>query len=164
MESKEILVALRRIMRAIDLHSKQLEKQAGLTVPQILVMQAIDESGQLPVSEIARQVALSQATVTSVLDRLEKKGFVKRARSSKDRRVVSVSLTVAGSTCVDNAPDLLQEDFVARFDQLESWEQKMLTAAVERIAALMDAEQVDASPILQVGEILPGKPAGPGHN
>ena len=42
--------------------------------------------------------------------------------------------------------------FVKAFDKLESWEQHMLIASVERIAELMDAEDLSASPILDVGE------------
>jgi len=155
MASTDILVALRRIMRAIDLHSKKIEHSAGLTVPQILILQKIEEAGSLGVSEIARRVSLSQATVTSVIDRLVRKDLVTRERDHTDRRVVNISLTKRGAEQLEGAPGLLQEEFINRFDTLEPWEQKMLTAAVERIASIMDAEEVDASPILQVGEILP---------
>lgn len=153
MDSREVLIALRRIMRAIDLHSKRLERSAGLTVPQILVLQALAESGGLQVSELARRVSLSQATVTSILDRLTRKQVLRRDQDRPDRRVVTVSLTEAGREQVRHLPGLLQEDFVSRFDRLEPWEQSMLTASVQRIASILDAEQVDASPILQVGEI-----------
>lgn len=155
MKGHEILVALRRIMRAIDLHSKHLEKRVGLTVPQLLLMQEVSAAGELSGSHIARRVNLSPATVTSVLDRLEAKGLVQRSRHSTDRRVVSIELTEKGRNQLENAPGLLQERFVERYDRLEPWEQKMLTAALERIASLMDAEQVDAAPILQSGELLP---------
>jgi DNA-binding MarR family transcriptional regulator len=155
MNQKEILVALRRITRAIDLHSKQLEKSAGLTVPQLLVLQALGEADHLSVSDIARQINLSQGTVTSVLERMTAKGLVDRVRDPDDRRRVRISLSSEGETRLRAAPGLLQESFMERFGQLESWEQKMLTAAVERIASMMDAQAVDASPILQVGEILP---------
>lgn len=159
MESREILVALRRIMRAIDLHSKKLERSAGLTVPQILVLQALEEGGSLPVGEIARRVSLSQATVTSILDRLGRKDMLHRARDDRDRRVVTVSLTPAGADRVRHLPGLLQEDFVSRFESLEPWEQAMLTSAVQRIAAILDADGVDASPILQIGEIVKAEKA-----
>lgn len=156
--SQGILIALRRIMRAVVLHSKKLEKEAGLTVPQILILQAIRERGSLPINQIARGVSLSQATVASVLHRLEKKDLLRRDRDPQDRRVVSISLTQAGKEQLENAPGLLQEDFVARFDELESWEQKMLTASVERVASMMEAHDADASPILQVGEIDSDRP------
>lgn len=154
MNQKEILVALRRITRAIDLHSKQLEKSAGLTVPQLLVLQALDEAHHLSVSDIARQVNLSQGTVTSVLERMAAKGMVDRVRDPDDRRRVRISLSEEGRRRLQASPDLLQESFMQRFGRLEPWEQKMLTAAVERIASMMDAQAVDASPILQLGEIV----------
>jgi DNA-binding MarR family transcriptional regulator len=152
--SKEVLTALRRITRAIYLHSKQLERRVGLTVPQILVLQAINENERPSVSDIARQVSLSQATVTSVINRLVKKNLVVRERSTSDRRKVRVSLTESAVEVLGNVPDLLQEDFILRFEMLESWEQKMLVSSLDRVASLMDAQNVDASPILETGEIL----------
>lgn len=141
------------------MHSRQLEKQVGLTLPQILVLQTLEDSGRVSVSEIARQVSLSQATVTSVIDRLVKKDLVYRERSTTDRRKVRVILTESAKEKLREMPELLQQDFISQFDKLEGWEQKMLIASVERIASLMGAEDVDASPILQVEEILPGQPA-----
>jgi len=154
MSSNEILVALRRIMRAIDLHSKQLERLAGLTVPQLLIMKKVLEAGELSVGDLARRVSLSQGTVTSILKRLEFKGLVDKHRPDDDRRKVLIRLTPEGQTKFARSPELLQQEFVNRFEALEPWEQKMLTSAVERIATIMDAETVDASPILQVGEIF----------
>jgi DNA-binding MarR family transcriptional regulator len=159
MTSQQILVALRRIMRAIDLRSKHLEKLVGLTVPQLLVLQQLQAGHELSVSEIARGVNLSQSTVTSMLHRLEAKGLVTRKRNEDDRRKVRICLTREGREQVRDAPGLLQEEFVNRFEMLEPWEQKMLTSSVERIAAIMDAEAVDASPILQVGEIIRSREA-----
>ena len=153
-DSREILIALRRIMRAVDQHSKQLERRIGLTVPQILVLQAVGEAGSLQISKLAQRVSLSQATVTSILDRLERKKLLSRKRNSQDRRVVTVSLTAQGARQIENLPGLLQENFVERFDGLEPWEQTMLTAAVQRIAAMLDAREVEASPILQPGDIV----------
>ena len=131
-----------------------------MTVPQILILQTIKDSGTLPTSEIARQVSLSQATVTSVIDRLVKKDLVRRERSNLDRRKVGVSLTDSAEEKLENLPELLQEDFIIRFEKLENWEKHMLVSAVERIASLMDAQEVDASPLLQPGEILPGSQGG----
>lgn len=154
MNSKDVLTALRRITRAIYLHSKQLERRVGLTVPQILVLQAIKDNERPSVSDIARQVSLSQATMTSVINRLVKKNLVLRERSTSDRRKVKINLTESAMEVLKDAPDLLQEDFIYRFERLESWEQKMLVSSLDRIASLMDAQNVDASPILEPGEIV----------
>ncbi|MEE4174295.1 MAG: MarR family transcriptional regulator [Xanthomonadales bacterium] len=154
MNAQDTLTALRRITRAIDLHSKRLERSAGFTVPQLLVLQSVGDLGTPSVSQLAREVHLSQGTVTAIIDRLAAKGLVERTRSLEDRRRVCVSLTDRGETSLAKAPSLLQEEFVERFSQLHSWEQKMLAASLERIAELMDAEHVDASPILETGELL----------
>lgn len=153
MNSEDILVALRRIMRAIDLHSKDLERQAGLTVPQLLILHSLNEHGQASSRELASRVSLSQGTVTPILDRMVAKQLVSRKPDTRDRRRVVIELTRRGERRLASAPDFLQEAFVARFHRLEDWEQAMLTAAVQRIADMMDPKNLDAWPILQAGEL-----------
>lgn len=154
----EILIALRRIMRATDLQSQQLSRQSGLTVPQLLVMQAIEKEGSPSTSTLARSIVVSQATVTRIIDRLERDGLVKREKSSKDKRVVNVSLTDAGRAKLEVAPEPLQAEFLRKYRELESWEQQMLKSSLLRVASMMDAEHLDAAPILQTGVIIETPP------
>lgn len=154
----EILIALRRIMRATDLQSQQLSRQSGLTVPQLLVMQAIAKEGSPSTSTLARHIVVSQATVTRIIDRLERDGVVKREKSSKDKRVVNVSLTDTGKSKLDAAPEPLQAGFLRKYRELESWEQQMLKSSLLRIATMMDADDLDAAPILQTGAIVETQP------
>jgi len=149
----DILVALRRITRAIDLQSKRLQKMTGLTTSQILVLEAIDKLGHPSPSAIAREIVLSQATVTNILDRLEKHELVKRARSSDDKRHVRINLTPKGEAAVSDAPELLQAGFLKEYRDLPDWQRHMLIAALQNIAYMMDAEELDASPILTTGEL-----------
>lgn len=149
----DVLVALRRIMRATDLYSKQLSKVAGLTAPQMLILQAVRDLGDVTIGTVARQVSLSQATVTTILDRLERRRLVYRERSTVDKRKVHAHLTEAGRAALDDAPTPLQQSFTQRFQQLEEWEQHMITAALQRVADMMDAGTLDASPVLHVGLI-----------
>lgn len=148
----DILVALRRITRAIDLHSKRLQKQTGLTTSQLLVMEIIERLGNPSPSAISREIVLSQATVTSLLDRLEKNGLVTRSRSSLDKRQVTVSLTEKGADMVSEAPELLQSGFLNEFRKLPDYQRNSLIASLQHIAYMMDAEELDASPILDIGE------------
>ena len=150
----EILIALRRIMRATDLQSQKLSRQSGLTVPQLLVMQAIEKEGSPSTSALARHIVVSQATVTRIIDRLERAGLVKREKSSQDKRVVNVRLTEDGLAKLATAPEPLQAEFLREYRKLEDWEQKMLKSSLLRIAAMMDAHDLDAAPILQTGEIV----------
>jgi DNA-binding MarR family transcriptional regulator len=149
----EILVALRRITRAIDLHSKRLQKETGLTTSQLLVMDIISKLGSPSPSTIAREMVLSQATVTSLLDRLAKNQLVVRVKSDLDKRSVTVDLTERGQELVSQAPELLQAGFLNEFRKLPDWQRHSLIASLQQIAYMMDAEQLDASPILDTGEL-----------
>ncbi len=122
-KEEELLVALRRVIRAVDLRSKQLSKHVGLTGPQLLVMQNIEERPGIMVREIAENINLSPATITNILDRLESRDLATRIRSTQDKRKVGVFLT------------------------------SQMVATVQRIASMMDAEDIDASPFLELGSI-----------
>lgn len=148
----QVLVALRRIIRATDIHSRRLARDTGLTTPQLVVLRAVADADAPTVSEIARTVSLSQATVTTLLNKLESREFVSRERSKQDRRRVNVRLTRPGRKVLANAPQPLQEQFSDRFQGLETWEQYQLVASLERIANMMDAEALDAAPLLATGE------------
>jgi DNA-binding MarR family transcriptional regulator len=144
----QVLVSLRQIIRAIDLHSKKLERESGLTGPQLLVMQLIGTQGEVTSGVIAREVSLSQATVTSILDRLERKGMLKRERSTHDKRKVLVSLTEEGGRALQKAPTLMQESFIRAFNQLEDWEQSLILSSLQRVSDMMNATELDAAPLL----------------
>lgn len=149
----EVLVALRRVIRATDLHSKHLAKTTGLTAPQILLLQAIRNRGQVTIGELANDINLSQATVTTILDRLEKRLLIYRERSKEDKRKVHAYLTDEGLDTLKSAPAPLQEHFTKRFDDLQKWEQTMIISSLQRVAQMMDAQHIDASPVLDVGTI-----------
>lgn len=148
-----VMSALRRIIRAIDLHSRALVSRFGLTGPQLVILKELLESGPRSVSELARSVNLSQATVTGILDRLERKDMIFRERSQVDRRRVLVSPTAAAAQVLAGAPPLLQEHFVASFKRLPDWEQHQILSSLQRIVALMEAGHVAAGPILTTGPL-----------
>src|SRR5512140_3522668 len=109
-EVKEaILRSLRRITRAIDLHSRHLAHTFGLTGPQLVCLRAVGARGKMTPSELAKEVSLSQATITGIIDRLAARQLVARERSNYDRRLVTVVITTAGRALIDQAPSPLQE-------------------------------------------------------
>jgi DNA-binding MarR family transcriptional regulator len=146
----EILVAIRQIIRAIDLHSKKLSKEYGMTGPQLILMRAIQEMGNVTIKELSNQTNVSQATTTTIIDRLELNGYVQRVRSSSDRRKVHANLTEKGQELLNNAPPPLQDNFVKKFQNLEPWEQSLLLSSMQRVSAMMNAEDIDAAPVLQL--------------
>ncbi len=143
-----IVAAIRRLMRAVDLHSRTLVDEYGLTGPQLATLQETSKTGPVAASTLARAVHLSRATMTGILTRLEKRGFVERVRGESDRRTVMVSITDIGDKVLSRAPSLLQDRFREELSGLEKWEQMMMLANLQRIASMMDAEALDAAPHL----------------
>ena len=130
-------------MRAVDIQSKQLVKEYGLTGPQILILKELYSKEGITVSEIAANINLSQSTVTNILDRLEKRGLISRNRSEADKRRVNVHIKEEGMEMIKNDPSLLQEHFVERFRKLPDWEQSSILSALQRVATMMDATEIE---------------------
>ncbi len=151
---EEVLIAPRQIIRAIDLHSRKLNKNAGLTGPQLVLMRAIKASGEeVTIRQLSNNTNMSQATATTILDRLEKRGLVVRKRSQLDKRKVHTHLTEEGNALLDKAPLPLQDSFISQYQELEDWEQSLLLSSVQRISTMMNAEHLDVAPLLEVGSI-----------
>lgn len=147
----QVIAALRRITRAIDLHSRGLMHAIGLTAPQLAALQAIEKLQPITVGALAKSIHLSQATLTGILTRLENRGLISRARSGSDRRTVVVELTDEGLAILQTAPSLLQDRFRRELLKLQEWEQTQMLATLQRIASMMDAEAIDAAPVLAAG-------------
>lgn len=151
----EVLRAIRRVMRRVAEYSRHLSGAAGLTVPQLMCIKAIGEQAADPptVAQLADRVHLSAATTSRIVDRLVKGGWVTRSRSATDRRRVHLALTADGEARYAALPAPLQERFVRRFLALPETERASILAALERITELMDAEDVDAAPMLTADEM-----------
>jgi DNA-binding MarR family transcriptional regulator len=145
---EQILVALRRITRAIDLRSRTLLQDYGLTAPQLTTLQAIARLETATAGALAKEVHLGHPTVTGILNRLELRGMVERVRSDEDRRTVRVSLTTEGQRVLNDAPSLLQDQFQDELEKLKGWERTQILATLQRIADMMDATTIDAAPVL----------------
>lgn len=133
--------------------SRRLVQSDGLTGPQAVVLKEVVRSTTLTSGELAKRVNLGQGTVSEIVKRLESRQLVKREQSATDRHRVHVSPTQAGCDLIAESPPLLQEAFSNRFSALKDWEQNLLLSSVQRVAELMDAEEIDAAPMLSSGSI-----------
>lgn len=153
---EQILIAIRRIVRAIELQSQSLIARHGLTGPQLAILKEIATLGEATPTVLARALCVSQPTVSGIVERLAQRGLVVRTSATSDRRKHVVQLTAEGRSTVERAPSLLQDEVKDRLRKLEDWEQMMLLASLKRVAALMDADAVTATPFLTPGVGIAG--------
>lgn len=158
---QEVLRSLRRIFHAVDRHSRRLARLHGLTEPQAICLNAVDRAGELNTGQLAKTVSLSPPTVTGILDRLERRGLVKRERTARDKRQVVVCLTNTGRDLLENSPPPLQERFTRRLTELPASRQRQIAKSLDDVVRLMEAEDIEAAPLLARGAANPAHAEAP---
>lgn len=142
--AQRILHAMRSMIRAVDVYSRKLNAEWGLTAQQFFCLHALAEAEdafeERTLTQIARSMNLGGSSVIGIIDRLEAKQLLRRVRSSMDRRKVYLELTQAGREIVQKAPPLLPAQFSVALAALEQEEQKTITESFERIVQLMSAD------------------------
>jgi DNA-binding MarR family transcriptional regulator len=139
-KSDKVLVAIRQIMRAIELYSKKMSKDFGLTSPQLMLMRTIQRDDNVTIRQLSEKTNMSQATATIILDRLEARGWVVRIRNQQDKRKVHALLTESGQQMLAGAPGILQPGFLEKFQALELWEQNLILSSLQRLSSMMNSE------------------------
>lgn len=150
---EEILMQVRKIMRAIEIHSSKLATLYGLTTPQLILMKSLSKKGAMKPGIVAREISLSHATVTGIVKRLEAKGLIVRQKDSLDGRSFQISLTDKGNELMKSMPPMMQDDFVRKLVALEDWEKTLILSSLQRVTAMMSAEDIDAAPVLVAGSV-----------
>jgi DNA-binding MarR family transcriptional regulator len=87
---QRIYADFRKIIASIVLHNDWVSQQTGLGASEAQSLHLVQIHGEMTPGELARLTGLSTGTVTGVVDRLEKAGFVRRERSDGDRRKVHI--------------------------------------------------------------------------
>lgn len=156
---EQIVASLRRIIRAVDLYSRRLMEQSGLTGPQLAALKEIHRQGPVTAGRIAKAIHLSQGTVTGILSRLETRNLISRERGELDRRTTVVRISEQGVSLLSKAPSLLQDEFLERLADLQTWEQTQILSTLQRVAHLMEAQTIDAAPHLTTSLHIPVQPS-----
>lgn len=150
---ENILLSVRKIMRAIDMHSSYLARQYGLTSPQLICLKKLSEVKEMTPGGLAKEIHLSHATVTGIISRIEKKGLVQRTRSTEDGRSYLIHLTESGLSMVESSPSMLQDHFMHELSKLAEWEKTMILSSLQRITSILDVESIEAAPVLTTGPL-----------
>jgi DNA-binding MarR family transcriptional regulator len=157
-----ILQSLRRIIRAVEIHSRKLSQKHQITGPQLACLLALQDTGALTTTGLAQKVYLSPSTIVGIVDRLEEKSLVSRQRSQKDRRQVEICITDKGRELAQNAPSPLQDSLAQALKELPELEQVSITLALEKVVDLMEAGRIEAAPVLETGSLAPSAPPDAG--
>jgi DNA-binding MarR family transcriptional regulator len=145
-----ILNAIRQIIRAADLDSRKLAADHQITAPQLVCLMAVVELGSTTATDIAKRIHLSESTLVGVLERLEDKMLIERARDEDDRRILHVTATAEARSLVARTPFPLQYALDRALNQLTEAERNRLAASMERLVELMGVREIKPAPMLEI--------------
>ena len=150
MDTTEILIKIRKIVRSINLESKKIQKEYGVSIPQILCLNYLNESEnyQATQGEIKKFLHLNASTTSGIINRLETKGFVARLPKFGDKRTVTISLTSKGVKLLEQIPSLLHEQLSRKLSKLNPDNIKNLEDNLELLVKLLEIDAVEASPLI----------------
>jgi len=154
MESIDILIDIRKIVRSINLESKRVQKDFGISIPQLLCLGHIERAlnKQTTHGELMKLLSLNSSTITGIINRLEKKGLTRRLPKQGDKRVTLIGITTAGSEVVHQAPDILHDQLAAKIRALPDVTQQKIKEALRIIVEAMEIEKIEASPLITIND------------
>jgi DNA-binding MarR family transcriptional regulator len=132
---ESVAYLMRRILQALSAEAERRFEPSGLTSAQWVPLLMLHMGRASMVAELARECQLDAGGMTRLLDRLESKGLVRRARSSADRRVVNIELTPAGRAAATDIPAVLCAVQNAALAGFTSEEWQLLRQLLERVLA-----------------------------
>ena len=146
----EILTQIRQIVRSVNLESKRIEKEYGISIPQLLCLTFLNgkEDHLATHKEIKGFLKLNASTVTGIISRLEKKGFVSRLPRQKDKRISLITLTKEGIVLLKETPDPLHQQLSAKLKDLSPDNLQKLQNSFDNILNFLSIDQINAIPTI----------------
>jgi len=150
MEYKNILIKIRRIVRSINLESKKVQKDYGVSIPQILCLEYLKNAPNYQATQksVRDHLKLNSSTVTGIISRLERKGLLARLPKSGDKRVTTITLTSIGDELLKQTPDLLQQRLAAKLKSISDSESERINKSLDVLIHMLEIEDIEASPLL----------------
>lgn len=154
MTSEEILTNLRKIIRALNLESKRIQKEFGVSIPQLLCLNYLYKSSnyQANTKELSNGLTLNASTISGIVTRLVNKGYIYRIPKSGDKRVSYVSLTATGLKMLENTPKLIHQKLDERLEVISAENIRKIKEGLELITHLLGVNEIDAAPLLTTAE------------
>jgi DNA-binding MarR family transcriptional regulator len=135
---QEAVLSIKRTAALLELRLAELLRPFGLTPTQYNVLRILRGSGPdgLPRCEVQARLVAPVADTTRLLDRLEKMGFVARARNTEDRRVVTSRITPRGLALVDKVAVPLQKLEETEVGQVSESRLRALISVLDEVRRL----------------------------
>jgi DNA-binding MarR family transcriptional regulator len=103
-QEQAIIQQMRILFKAVQAHSKRVEKTCGLSSSKLWMIHEIATTPGIKVSQLAKTLSIHPSTCSNMLDKVEEAGFIYRDRSKSDQRAVHLYVTERGKEILLKAP------------------------------------------------------------
>ncbi len=154
MDSLEIIVSIRKIVRSLNLESKAIQKDFGLSITQLLCLGHLQNSLDYRSThkELMELLSLNSSTISGILNRLQKRGYIARLSNELDKRSKTILLTASGIKLLETTPNVLHDRLAQKLSKLTSEDKKMVQTSLSIIISAMEIREMEASPLLTTEE------------
>jgi DNA-binding MarR family transcriptional regulator len=130
---------VRRLVNALSESARAVERRTGITNAQLFLLRQVEREAELTINELAALALTQQSTVSLLVKKLERAGYVQRKRSAADARRVCVTLTSRGRALARRAPD---PPLARMMRALEETPAADVEALIRGVAALLKTMRV----------------------
>ncbi len=143
--AEDAIAGLGRAVGSLRCAGSQRMVRLGISMTHFHVLTLLRHHGEQPMGRLAEILDASMSSATGIIDRMEERGLVERARVPDDRRVVLVRPTAAGEALVDEA-ELIRSDVMrAAIGRLSLEQVERLSRAATDIATAVEVELAEAA-------------------
>jgi DNA-binding MarR family transcriptional regulator len=131
-------------VKALHTYSQDVRTAYGLTGPQLWALKTLQRDGRMSTGRLAAALAVHQSSASILLDRLDKRGLIRRIRGRLDHRFVDIELTKRGAALATDAPEAAQGRLLHALEGMAPGEVRKIRHAVDRLVQAMEATDVNA--------------------
>lgn len=131
--NESIEKSLRKLSVQLRLYGREILKEYKLSKIQFIALQWVNDSSGITIGQVAKNLDLAYSTTTDIIDRLEKKGFVRRERSETDKRLVQVNIEPTGLELIERVIEKRIEFIEEITQDLDLNEKELLTKLLEKM-------------------------------
>ena len=132
------LAGIRDLAHSVDRYRQSLGAEHGIGVPEVVTLAHLAATTDpVRASEVAERTGLTQASVTALLDRLERRGFTRRVRPPENRRIVVIELTDTGRELALGMYAPVLPMLAAAAAEPDAPDPRRMAHCLSRIAAMM---------------------------
>jgi DNA-binding MarR family transcriptional regulator len=149
--------AIRAVVRALRINTREIELKIGISLAQLFVLQQVAERPAESLNDLAERTATHQSSVSVVVRRLVDRGLVTRQAATSDKRRIQIAVTPAGQALLVGAPPTIQVRLMTAMSTLPLEDRAQLTNLLE---AWLDAAGISYTSPPMMGEDYEGVDPG----